>query len=722
MTQLFMDGFDHYGVGDDGAVAMLNGIWGEIQGSFSEPMVVSPGARTGNNAMRFTAGQQGYARRVLGGSETEVIISHGLYLPELPNIADRIPIAVWLTAATACAACVFIQTDGSLEARGPSSAMNSWRSAASLGVSAGPAVVAGTWHHVEARIVISATVGEIEIRVDEVVVLNLTNLNTGSTALTQAFIGIVKTTTAGGATVPTEVYYDDVIVRNTSGTYNNTFMGDLRVATLPIISDGVAQGWQQQTIQKLDIGVGSCIDDTDNDMAFSVPDIAGAEIGSGDFCVETFMRWKSLPVLSEEQTIASKWYESNSERSWRLVLMGPDVGGTLEFQVSTDGSAETIIHAWAWTPRTLQWYHLAVSRTGTTSRLFIDGVQVGIDETDANTYDDNAAKLMFGDEQDSAAGSLNDGGIDGWLDGSRLTVGASRYTVDFTPPTAALPIDVGGDALFASVEFLLNYDVDPAVDESGNAQTVTMHNSALIAIPNDADAYQTVDGLTPNDDDYIEAALIKATGTLTLTANPLDTETVVIGTQTYTFLTSFVDAAANVLIGADAAASLDNLRAAVNLEAGAGSLYGTATVLNTLASASELPNDQMVATAHLGGVAGNSTSTTSTVTGASWADTTLLGGQDIPSHSEFTVGRMPPDVTGVRAVAVVTRSHKSDSGSSELTASFVESGGSASGGAARPMTVSPTYYEDQFETDPATAGALTPNSVLNARIRVDRTA
>ena len=62
-------------------------------------------------------------------------------------------------------------------------------------------------------------------------------------------------------------------------------------------------------------------------------------------------------------------------------------------------------------------------------------------------------------------------------------------------------------------------------------------------------------------------------GTLTLGANAGDTNTVTIGVKVYTFQTTLTDVDGNVLIGASASASIDNLIAAINLAAGAGTTY-----------------------------------------------------------------------------------------------------------------------------------------------------
>ena len=69
---------------------------------------------------------------------------------------------------------------------------------------------------------------------------------------------------------------------------------------------------------------------------------------------------------------------------------------------------------------------------------------------------------------------------------------------------------------------------------------------------------------------------------LTLTGLPLDTETVTIGTKVYTFQTTLTDVDGNVLIGATASDSLDNLIAGIMLTAGAGTTYAASMTENTV--------------------------------------------------------------------------------------------------------------------------------------------
>jgi hypothetical protein len=115
--------------------------------------------------------------------------------------------------------------------------------------------------------------------------------------------------------------------------------------------------------------------------------------------------------------------------------------------------------------------------------------------------------------------------------------------------------------------------------------------------------------------------------TLTLTGNAADTETVTIDSKTYTFQDVLTDSDSNVLIGVDASATLDNLRAAINLDpAGAGTLYAASTTLHPTARAVRGAGNTLVARAKTPGSGGDAIATTETLSNGSWGDTTMAGG------------------------------------------------------------------------------------------------
>ena len=93
----------------------------------------------------------------------------------------------------------------------------------------------------------------------------------------------------------------------------------------------------------------------------------------------------------------------------------------------------------------------------------------------------------------------------------------------------------------------------------------------------------TAIALTLQSDDPLD---VTAAGTLTLSANVTNNDTITIGTKVYKFQTILTDVDGNVLIGAAATNSIDNLIAAINLASGAGTTYATSTTANSDESSS----------------------------------------------------------------------------------------------------------------------------------------
>jgi hypothetical protein len=77
------------------------------------------------------------------------------------------------------------------------------------------------------------------------------------------------------------------------------------------------------------------------------------------------------------------------------------------------------------------WTHLAICRSGTSTKMFLNGTQTGSTYTDTKNY-------TVGNGWPTIGASYN--AVDffaGYIDDLRITKGYARYTANFTPPTAA---------------------------------------------------------------------------------------------------------------------------------------------------------------------------------------------------------------------------------------------------------------------------------------------
>jgi hypothetical protein len=96
---------------------------------------------------------------------------------------------------------------------------------------------------VEVKGFASATVGTVEVRVNGVVVLNLTGLNTGADVIGQIVFGTYR---ANGYEQTIEAYWKDVVFWDTSGSVGNDFQGSVAVRDLYTDAD-ISLNWTPST-------------------------------------------------------------------------------------------------------------------------------------------------------------------------------------------------------------------------------------------------------------------------------------------------------------------------------------------------------------------------------------------------------------------------------------------------------------------------------------------
>jgi hypothetical protein len=80
------------------------------------------------------------------------------------------------------------------------------------------------------------------------------------------------------------------------------------------------------------------------------------------------------------------------------------------------------------------WYHIAVCRSGTSTKLFLSGTQEGSTYTDSNSYIVGANRPVIGGN----GYTLGNAPLNGYIDDLRITKYA-RYTATFTVPDQAFP-------------------------------------------------------------------------------------------------------------------------------------------------------------------------------------------------------------------------------------------------------------------------------------------
>jgi hypothetical protein len=87
------------------------------------------------------------------------------------------------------------------------------------------------------------------------------------------------------------------------------------------------------------------------------------------------------------------------------------------------------------TLNTGQWYHVALTRSGSSTKLFVDGIQVGSTYTDTNNYLCGANRPIIA----TRGYTLGENNYNGYIDELRITKGVARYTANFTPQNSPFP-------------------------------------------------------------------------------------------------------------------------------------------------------------------------------------------------------------------------------------------------------------------------------------------
>lgn len=144
--------------------------------------------------------------------------------------------------------------------------------------------------------------------------------------------------------------------------------------------------------------------------------------GSGDFTIEGFCRRNGTAgnqVLYDQRPAASSG-------AYPLIFL---TGTTLTYFVggSTQISGGTISADSAW-------HHWAVARQGTSTKMYLDGNQVGSTYSDSNSYLAVNNRPRIGESADLGSD------WNGWIDELRVLKGLAAYTGStYTVPTAEFP-------------------------------------------------------------------------------------------------------------------------------------------------------------------------------------------------------------------------------------------------------------------------------------------
>ena len=169
--------------------------------------------------------------------------------------------------------------------------------------------------------------------------------------------------------------------------------------------------------------------------------------GTSDFTIEGWFYFNNLNTQSVVSNLTNGsstaphiYYDSSSGLSYYTVSAIRINGGALQAN---------------------NWYHIALCRSGSSTRMFVNGIQVGSTYSDSNNYG-TSNPFVIGDYGSPLSGSAQ---FNGNISNVRVVKGTALYTSNFVPSSLALTAISG-----TSILTLQNSTI---VDNSGNSLSIT---------------------------------------------------------------------------------------------------------------------------------------------------------------------------------------------------------------------------------------------------------
>lgn len=177
---------------------------------------------------------------------------------------------------------------------------------------------------------------------------------------------------------------------------------------------------------------------------------------SGDFTIEA---WVYPTVINADNCIISRWTSSLSF-IFKIVAAGRPYLAWYKGGSGTVTGTTTAV-------RINQWNHVAVTRIGSTVRLFVNGVQDATTGTIAGAFDNSSTVITVGSLDNGPSQLWN-----GYLSDIRVINGTALYSASFIPPTATLPNTT-------SSTLLLNFTNGGIVDQHSTNVVETIGNAQI---------------------------------------------------------------------------------------------------------------------------------------------------------------------------------------------------------------------------------------------------
>lgn len=200
---------------------------------------------------------------------------------------------------------------------------------------------------------------------------------------------------------------------------------------------------------------GSSRSNGSNDYLQTTSALSQLNPAGGDFTIEFWV----YPTASSRQD----WFNLQATNNRITIFYNT---GVVNYATSVSGAAATRI-SYSITAANLidTWHHVAVCRSGSNTRMFFNGVQVGSTYTTLDTFFSDLQLTLMRDPNGSTYAA-------GYMSNFRMLKGTALYTTTFTPPATPL-------TAVANTSILLNFTNGAVIDNAITNDCVTIDTTQI---------------------------------------------------------------------------------------------------------------------------------------------------------------------------------------------------------------------------------------------------
>jgi len=220
---------------------------------------------------------------------------------------------------------------------------------------------------------------------------------------------------------------------------------------------------------------------------------------SADFTVEAWVYITNS--TNRDFTISGKW--DNLAYAW--VLGANPSTGNITLSYGNSGTyVSGAIFPSSFTSNT--WAHIAVTRSGSNVRAFLNGLQIG--NTQTITSNMTATATLYVGRDDGTTRNMI-----GYISNLRILKGTAQYTANFTPSTTALTAVANTS--------ILTCQANTIIDSNTTPKTITVNGNPNVSLANPfGETVSTISNYTWSPTSYGASAYFDGTGdSLTIAAN-----------------------------------------------------------------------------------------------------------------------------------------------------------------------------------------------------------